>query len=1482
MTIHGVSNAAPGFELEYAPEPADNTHSVASKELFLAQVPEDSPPPENSQDALTAIFRSLQAREDLSVELRINQNTGYAAIINTETGKPILYSDGAILSLPPGSDMLDLLPYIEHLPQAVYTQLNRGLRAPLLPGKVTVLRKAVQDFQWFARLAEQIRQTTGRLVVTSSPNRGTLRLVLIDLNTKQTVLIAGSDGRIGTRLSSYAELYPYIRHLSEISYNYLSNKFVSSRLALPGYLELQRHNLADSIPAMSDAERDRFQTTLANTPTRMLLLGLLPPSLQSTIGKAHSPRATSDSLDTIRSELRWAYLDPAAEGYNELRMMVELIREQYPVYSTEFVLTHLTDFLSDLASPHATPFFLNADYSEHYAERMNNVQREIARAIQAGRSINLAGQDLIYLDLTGLDLGNANLNRANLTGVIANGVNFAEAQLVGADLTDARLRAAQFSGANLNQATLQNTGLRGGKLQGANLSETIISGADFGYSNLRRADLTQSNSSKKVSFNNADLNRADLSHAVLKDASFPSANLTSTQFVGAIFQNALNMTRAILHGADFTNATLPQISSFDEATFGDLERTNMSGVNLTKAYLSDSNFSPERIITDDNTQLPPYRHYSQANAEEALRQAQTLQALREAYQQIEKNLKQSLEPIYQSRLHDFDPELSTALRLLNTTTNIDSLLTAFQRIDSQLLAPDFDIRKTFDQRWRELFAQLPPERISPVLQATYDAYIAQNLEPIFPKDIRIGANTPTLLHNLRIPNSQFQDLQTRNTIVQGGDWSGVWFTTTFDHYMLANTAFIAVDMSGIRLSITVKNSRFINSNMQGAQIARTIEQTEFRNANLTRANIHDSRLLQLTLSDTQLIRAQLTNVSWSDSDLSDVDLSGATLDGGTIGVTNFSRAVLSGTRFIGVELNQVTGLETTTGQIRVPINVANLELSLSAFDAQLRPFIEHGIPANRISIEIQNPRSNPALVEILNLRYRSRGYSIIYASENINGNGPMQHGRDGSLSRLIPGGAETSFGIQPPSNSEFPGLIPGDGPVLRDPTALPTDSSFGTLFSPNTSGLPGHIPNGATELPYNTDGPGGTTYFGGNPHTGSGDLTPVEKGGAHTGGNRDSQRPDFGDNPEGLFDNVPPLIPEVHSRFTPPTDTGEIEKLLGLEKGGQILTQPLPDPEKRRPQPETFPNNTRDVGNTIFVNPLHPQGQAPMQASSRLVEAAISLLKQQPTAQARIDLLRQWAAAEDPKLRAMLSTEDGVEQLLTYGYQGNVLQALTVNGYSGLFTEYGTSFQVMQVLIRVDPNSELARMAKEFRQALLNLSGQRFEQQVEAARQRFNQLGMSSMPPIPSIQLSPATTTPTSSPETTPNPAPVAAQAAPTAVAPPPEIPMVTVGSVQQPRYQVMQVTATENGVPVKQNALVEFNRSGQPRFISVVPDNTPVTGMDESGRWHNAVSKNPITGEYTVGLAGQMIPVVLIPLTPGMPIPSLGPGLAPTLIPAL
>ena len=824
MTIHGVSNAAPGFELEYAPEPADNTHSVADKVLFFAQMPEDPQP--NPQDGLTVIYQSLRARTDLRVELQSNENTGYTAIIDTKTGRPILYSNGVILSLPPGSNILDLLRYIEHLPGEVYQRLHSDLRMPSLLSDLTVLRETGQDFQWLARIGEHIRQTTGRSVVAQFPGEGALRLVLVDLDTAREILVADDTGHIETELS-YPELYPYLRPLSEVSYTYLLGRFSSDNIRLPSYLELQRQNFADSIPAMSDAERAQLQNTLANTPTRTQLLGLLPSSLQRVIGSR---------TVTVSSTLRWAYFDPAAEGYNELRMMMELIRQRYPVYSAEFVLTHLIDFLLVAESPDATPFFLNAGYSQRYAEQMRNVRQEIITAAAQRRPAHLSRWDLSYLDLTRLDLSNANLNHANLTGVIVDGANLAEVQLIGANLTNARLRAAQLPGANLTSATLTN--------------------ADFSGSNLRGANLVQARASAAVNFNHTDLSQADLSHAILNNSSFVQADLTGAQLVGTSFLKLLNMVEAILSGTDFTDATLPPASRLDGARFDRFAPTNMSGVDLSQALLQNSNFSPEYIITDDNTQL--------------------------------------------LRSHSRFSEAYTAVQRLNIATDIDELLRVLQQIDSQLLAPDSGARVIFNQRWREFFAQLPAERIGPVLQATYYAYIVQNLAPIFPVNIRIGANTPILLQNLRIPNSQFQNLQTRNVIVQGGDWSGVSLISIHNAPSLINTEFNNVQMPNIHLSISIQNSSFVDSNMQRAQIEQaSIEQTAFRST----------------------------------------DLSAATLDAVTISRTSFHRTALNRALFIEVNLDDVTGLETTTGQIRVPVHIASLRLSLLPLDAQLENLI---------------------------------------------------------------------------------------------------------------------------------------------------------------------------------------------------------------------------------------------------------------------------------------------------------------------------------------------------------------------------------------------------------------------------------------------------------------------------------------------------------------------------------------------------------------
>jgi len=94
--------------------------------------------------------------------------------------------------------------------------------------------------------------------------------------------------------------------------------------------------------------------------------------------------------------------------------------------------------------------------------------------------VDLSGVDLREANLSGADLREADLSGANLSGADLSGAN-----LSGADLSGADLREADLSGANLREADLS-----GADLSGANLREADLSGADLSEADLSEADLS--------------------------------------------------------------------------------------------------------------------------------------------------------------------------------------------------------------------------------------------------------------------------------------------------------------------------------------------------------------------------------------------------------------------------------------------------------------------------------------------------------------------------------------------------------------------------------------------------------------------------------------------------------------------------------------------------------------------------------------------------------------------------------------------------------------------------------------------------------------------------------------------------------------------------------------------------------------------------------------------------------------------------------
>lgn len=105
--------------------------------------------------------------------------------------------------------------------------------------------------------------------------------------------------------------------------------------------------------------------------------------------------------------------------------------------------------------------------------------------------LDLAGQNLVGLPLSGADFARADFTGANLSESDLSRSNFARAQLHGANLTRTDLRGAYFGperipdapdqrGADLTDADLADADLTGGDLSGADLNGAKLTRAKLG------------------------------------------------------------------------------------------------------------------------------------------------------------------------------------------------------------------------------------------------------------------------------------------------------------------------------------------------------------------------------------------------------------------------------------------------------------------------------------------------------------------------------------------------------------------------------------------------------------------------------------------------------------------------------------------------------------------------------------------------------------------------------------------------------------------------------------------------------------------------------------------------------------------------------------------------------------------------------------------------------------------------------------------
>lgn len=242
------------------------------------------------------------------------------------------------------------------------------------------------------------------------------------------------------------------------------------------------------------------------------------------------------------------------------------------------------------------------------------------------------GEEVIRVDLSGLNLSDSdlrgrNLHLAKLQGADLSGSNLVSAKFVDLDLFNvnlsrASLLYAELNGANLSHAILQEADLRGAKISGvdfshadltrANLSdflpeeygETLLDDdafdymlerSGYAYVNLSHAILREAKMQRRL------LEPANLTGADMTEADFTGSRIASASLTGAIL-NSANLSKCHILTCDFSGAKMRDVDfSESQCVNSNFANADMSGANLKRFIVDDA--EPDSEASWNNVDL---------------------------------------------------------------------------------------------------------------------------------------------------------------------------------------------------------------------------------------------------------------------------------------------------------------------------------------------------------------------------------------------------------------------------------------------------------------------------------------------------------------------------------------------------------------------------------------------------------------------------------------------------------------------------------------------------------------------------------------------------------------------------------------------------------------------------------------------------------------------------------------------------------------
>jgi len=197
---------------------------------------------------------------------------------------------------------------------------------------------------------------------------------------------------------------------------------------------------------------------------------------------------------------------------------------------------------------------------------------------------SFAKADLHGADLEGMNLSGVDLREANLQDAVLNGAN-----LSGADLRGSNLHRAHINHANLSAAQMRNVYMGWAECNETNLKNVNLNGANLENAQFRKADLSdaliQWTFMNNTLFVDANFSGTDLVRSEMNRSNLTNANLVNTNFYRVV------INEAILSGASLAHAEVQNI------WFEDLAKYNVAGAeHISKNYVVVQDTSGEHAL----------------------------------------------------------------------------------------------------------------------------------------------------------------------------------------------------------------------------------------------------------------------------------------------------------------------------------------------------------------------------------------------------------------------------------------------------------------------------------------------------------------------------------------------------------------------------------------------------------------------------------------------------------------------------------------------------------------------------------------------------------------------------------------------------------------------------------------------------------------------------------------------------------------------